>query len=104
LVALYDAGRREPLPLPLKTSCAWAEARRDGEDPYEAARAKWETSSFHTGESNERAHVRVWGDNAALDSLLGPPRPDEQTPGEDTRLGALAARLWLPVLAAEGSL
>jgi exodeoxyribonuclease V gamma subunit len=104
LVALYDAGRREPLPLPLKTSCAWAEARRDGDDPYEAARAKWETSSFHTGESNERAHARVWGDNAALDSLLGPPRPDEQTPGEDTRLGALAARLWLPVLAAEGSL
>ena len=27
LVAMYDAGRREPLPLPLKTSYAWAEAR-----------------------------------------------------------------------------
>jgi exodeoxyribonuclease V gamma subunit len=103
LVALYDAGRREPLPLPLKTSCAWAEARRDGDDPYEAAQAKWETTRFHTGENAERAHARVWGDNSALDRLLGSPRPGEEIPGEDTRLGALAARLWLPVLAAEGS-
>ncbi|HYB82686.1 MAG TPA: exodeoxyribonuclease V subunit gamma [Mycobacterium sp.] len=103
LVTLYDAGRREPLPLPLKTSCAWAEARRDGDDPREAARAKWETGRFHTGENAERAHIRVWGDNSALDRLLGPPHPGEERPGEDTRLGALAARLWLPVLAAEES-
>ncbi len=104
LVALYDAGRREPLPLPLKTSWAWAEARRDGDEPYPAAQAKWQTKRFHTGEDAERAHVRVWGENPAFDQLLGPPRPGEQMPGEDTRLGALAARLWLPVLAAEGSL
>ncbi|MGO9924601.1 MAG: exodeoxyribonuclease V subunit gamma [Mycobacterium sp.] len=103
LVALYDAGRREPLPLPLKTSCAWAEARRDGNDPHEAARAKWGTNRFHTGENDERAHERVWGKRSALDSMLGPPRSGEEMPGEDTRLGALAARLWLPVLAAEGS-
>ena len=37
-----------------------------------------------------------------FDLLLDPPRPGEAMPGEDTRLGALAARLWLPVLAAEG--
>ena len=29
LVAIYDAGRREPLPLPLKTSFAWADARHN---------------------------------------------------------------------------
>jgi len=103
LVALYDAGRREPLPLPLKTSCAWAEARRDGHDPYQAAQARWQSTRFHTGEDAERAHLRVWGDHAALDQLLGAPRPAERVPGEDTRLGALAARLWLPLLAAEGS-
>jgi exodeoxyribonuclease V gamma subunit len=104
LVALYDAGRREPLPLPLKTSCAWAEARRDGDDPYDAARAKWETGKFPPGEDAERAHVRVWGEHPSFDVLLNSPRPGEEMPGEDTRLGALAARLWLPVLAAEGSL
>ena len=26
LVAIYDAGRREPIPLPIKTSYAWAVA------------------------------------------------------------------------------
>ncbi|EUA52202.1 hypothetical protein I553_2388 [Mycobacterium xenopi 4042] len=32
--------------------------------------------------------------------LLGPPRPGEEMPGEDTRLGALAARLWSPLIQA----
>jgi len=101
LVALYDAGRREPLPLPLKTSCAWAEARRAGDDPSEAAQDTWKSNRFHPGDDAERAHVRVWGKNAPLSALLGPPRANEETPGESTRLGALAARLWLPLLGAE---
>lgn len=101
LVALYDAGRREPLPLPLKTSYAWAQARRDRDNPYEPALAKWETKEFHTGEDAERSHVRVWGPRAPLTKLLSAPRPGEEMPGEDTRLGALGARLWLPVLNSE---
>ncbi|MEY8018079.1 exodeoxyribonuclease V subunit gamma [Mycobacterium servetii] len=101
LVALYDTGRREPLPLPLKTSCAWAEARRDGEDPRAAAQDKWRSTGFHPGDDAERAHVRVWGKGAPLSVLLGAPRPGEEAPGEDTRLGALAARVWLPLLAGE---
>lgn len=101
LVALYDAGRREPLPLPLKTSYAWAEARRDGDDPYAAARGKWKTSAFHPGEDADRAHAQAWGEHPAFDTLLGAPQAEETVPGEDTRLGALAARLWLPLLAAE---
>ena len=36
LVAIYDAGRREPLPLPIKTSYAWAAARHRGDDPMRA--------------------------------------------------------------------
>ena len=103
LVALYDTGRREPLPLPLKTSCAWAEARRDDDDPVEAAQDKWKTTSFHAGENDEPAHSRVWGKNAPLEKLLGEPRPGEEVSGEETRLGALAMRLWLPLLTDERS-
>ncbi|BCI91196.1 hypothetical protein NIIDMKKI_64020 [Mycobacterium kansasii] len=101
LVSLYDAGRREPLPLPLKTSYAWAQARRDGDDPAAAARERWESNRFRDGDDREPAHLRVWGDKPAFGVLLGSPRPGEETAGEGTRLGALAARLWLPLLNAE---
>ena len=66
------------------------------------ARSKWGATTSTHGDDAERAHVRVWGPRAPFEVLLGPPRPGEEMPGEDTRLGALAARLWLPVLAAEG--
>lgn len=98
LVAIYDAGRREPLPLPLATSCAWAAARREKEDPVGAARGAW-GSKF--GESTDAAHIKVWGQNAPLDTLLDVPRPGEEVTGEGTRLGALAVRLWAPLLSAE---
>lgn len=104
LVTMYDAGRREPLPLPLKTSFAWACTRHDGEDTDEAktaARLRWNSSRYYEGEKDQPAHKKVWGDNARLEDLLGPPRPGEELPGEHTRLGALAARLWLPLLRAE---
>jgi exodeoxyribonuclease V gamma subunit len=104
LLTLFDAGHREPLPLPLKTSYAWAERRFRGKEPAQYARSKWETNNFHDGESCERAHEKVWGFKAPFGVLLDPPRPGEQVPGEDTRLGALAARLWLPMLAAERKL
>ena len=102
LVALFDAGHREPLPLPLKTSYAWAEKRYKGRDPVKFASSKWTSNNFHVGDDAEHAHVRVWGPRAPFEVLLGPPEPGLEMPGEDTRLGALAARLWLPVLAAEG--
>jgi exodeoxyribonuclease V gamma subunit len=102
VVTLFDAGHREPLPLPLKTSYAWAERRYRGKDPVKYARSKWESNNFHQGEDGEPAHVRVWGFKAPFEVLLGPPEPGLEMPGEDTRLGALAARLWLPALAVEG--
>lgn len=100
LVMIYDAGRREPLPLPLKTSYAWAAARRGGDDPVQAAQDVWPTNRFD-GEHAESAHRKVWGEKAPLERLLVAPRPGEEVTGEDTRLGALAVRLWLPLLAAE---
>lgn len=100
LVRLYDAGRREPLPLPLKTSFAWASARLNGDDPREQASRRWK-SAMYPAEDADPAQVRVWGDHAPLDRLLGPPGAGEEMPGEDTRLGAYAARLWLPLLRSE---
>ncbi len=51
LVAIYDAGRREPLPLPVKTSYAWAVARYEGDDPEHEAGYRWKTQSIPRGGS-----------------------------------------------------
>lgn len=100
LVALYDAGCCEPLPLPIKTSYAWAENRLRGRDPWQAALRMWRNK--YGGDHEDEAIVRVWGGPPApFDALTTPPREGEETPGEDTRLGAFAARLWLPLLRAE---
>ena len=101
LVTIYDAGRREPLPLPIKTSYAWAEARHSHDDPIRAAGYRWKSSDRYPGEDQSPAHVRAWGRNARLDDLMQPLRPGEEYDGEDHRLGAYAARLWLPMLRAE---
>jgi exodeoxyribonuclease V gamma subunit len=103
LVRLYDAGRREPLPLPVRTSFAWADARNSDRDPERVAGFRWSSQNNFHGEDAEPAHERVWGRNARLGVLLGPPHPGEEILGESTRLGALAARLWLPLLQSERS-
>lgn len=102
LVAIYDAGRREPIPLPPKTSYAWAAARHCGDEPDRAAGYRWRSGRF-PGEDQQPASLRVWGRNAPLSTLMQPVRPGEEYEGENNRLGAYAARLWLPMLRAEGS-
>ena len=101
LVAMRDTGLTEPLPLPLRTGFAWAENWRPGVEARARARAaqKWESDRFD-GEDADDAHVAVWGPGAPLDVLLGTPRPGEQVEAQPTRLGALSARLWAPMLAA----
>ena len=100
LVAIYDAGRREPIPLPLKTSYAWASARHCDDDPERAAAGRWRSGTY-PGEDQHPAHVRAWGAGAPLDALKQPVRPGEECPGEGHRLGAYACRLWLPMLRAQ---
>ncbi len=101
-MALYDAGRREPLPLPMKTSYAWAAAVREGDNPEKEAGFRWKSNRY-PAEDQQPAHVKAWGDDAWQRVLLAPPRPGEAPAGENTRLGAFAARLWLPMLTAEWS-
>ena len=69
LVAMYDEGRREPLPLPTKTSFAWAEAVHGHGDPEQAARYRWQTGNY-PGEDQEPAHERAWGKGAWLKVLV----------------------------------
>ncbi|OBF38988.1 exodeoxyribonuclease V subunit gamma [Mycolicibacterium peregrinum] len=88
LVAIYDAGRREPLPLPIKTSYAWAAARHAGDDPEREAGFRWRSGKF-PGEDEAPAHVRAWGRSVPLSRLVG--------------LGEYSERLWLPLLQAERS-
>jgi exodeoxyribonuclease V gamma subunit len=105
LVDLYDRGMREPLPLPVKTACAYAEAasqQRGTTSPLDRARKEWETDRFSPygikGEDADPAHVQVYGEGAPVQCLLTPPRPDEQWNTEPHRLGRLAVRLWEPLL------
>jgi exodeoxyribonuclease V gamma subunit len=107
VIDLYDHGMREPLPMPPKTACAYAEAahqqqRGGGSDPLFKARREWETDRFAVngipGEDADPAHVQVWGEHAPLECLLTEPRDDEHWSSEPHRLGQLAVRLWGPLL------
>ncbi len=96
LVGIYDAGMREPLPLPLKTAHAWASAHP--RNARHKAEGCWSRARFGN-ENEDDAHVRVWGPDAPMSILLEQrPLPGEEVPDQDTRLGALACRLWKPIL------
>jgi len=91
LVAVYDAGRREPIPLPVKTSYAWAVARHTGDIPEQAARYRWKSSDRYPAEDQAPAHVRAWGHGIYLSELV------------DKGLDTYSERVWLPMLRAERS-
>jgi len=98
LVTLYDAGMREPLPLPLKTCAAWARHHQRPKQAWFKANEAWAKDRF-APERDDHSHVRIWGRTSDLDTLLAlPPRPGEEWGDQDTRLGALACRLWTPIL------
>ncbi|MBX9245520.1 exodeoxyribonuclease V subunit gamma [Actinotalea ferrariae] len=102
LVALRDQALREPLPMPVATTCAYARTRAGGDGEVEAldsARKEWKDSF----ESQDAQHVLVWGEGATLADLQGEPSREEQQwwPEDGTRLGVLARRLWEPLLEQE---
>jgi exodeoxyribonuclease V gamma subunit len=106
LVDVYDRGMREPLPLYCQTSSAYAEAARAGQDPVAAARRAWESEWNYEHEDKEPEHRLVLGGVRAFEDLLAePPRFDEEgdgwPPGETTRLGRFARRVWDDLLAGE---
>lgn len=95
LVELRDRGLCAPLPVPVKTGAAWADAHARelmGQDtpPLEAARREWETDLHHqygiTGEDSDPYHQRVFGVGAPVEALL------------DAGLGEAAWAIWEPLL------
>ena len=108
LVDVMERGQREPLPLPVKTSLAFAEEFAIGAqghaDPDAKAIAEWVTPRYNeTGfpkEDGDQWHVRAWGESAPYDLLAAPLLPDEV--GEAPhRLGHYALRVWSPLLGHE---
>jgi len=99
LVEMYDAGMREPLPLPLKAGHEWGlKHRSPAVARIKAAEFKWKSGNYD-GEDADPEQVAVWGRRAPLETLLAePPHAGEEIEGESTRLGALARRLWLPMI------
>jgi exodeoxyribonuclease V gamma subunit len=100
LVALYRAGLRSPLPLPVKTAAAYAERRNHSDTPTarEGAEREWVSGMF-PGEQEDAEHVLLHGERAPL-TVLTTQRPGdgEGGPGwhrdETDRFGLLARRLW----------
>lgn len=111
VVALYEAGLCEPLPLPIKTSLAWAEEFRrtlggsDG-DPDARGRAEWTTPRFNDAgfpkEDSDVWHVRAFGEHADYDLLASSLRAGEDGPAPH-RLGHYAWRLWSPLIGADSA-
>ncbi len=103
LVRIRDAGLREPLPLALETSAAYAKRRRAVAIPDALAGActRWEADKF-APERDEPEHVLVYGANAPFTALTAAAAaPDEQYPDEPTRFGSLARLVWEPLLVVE---
>jgi exodeoxyribonuclease V gamma subunit len=107
LVALYDRGLCEPLPLYAGTSGAYAIAVTNGKDGESAGRSAWTTvPNQFAGEDQEQEHQLVLGGVRSFDDLLvALAGPAEEGPGWDaaevSRFGRHARRLWAGLLSVE---
>ncbi|WP_225727532.1 MULTISPECIES: exodeoxyribonuclease V subunit gamma [unclassified Nocardia] len=106
LVRLRDAGLTEPLPVAPTATAVYAERRFRGASVEEAcAAAEREFNGGPNGPAqfgdHTDRHLRyVWGPAPRLEDLMATPAPSGE-PGESTRFGALARRMWVPLLSAE---
>jgi exodeoxyribonuclease V gamma subunit len=104
LADLYAGGLREPLPLPLGASLAYADVRFMGDDEQHAIDKA--ADAWHPYEAADRDHRTVWSSRVRFADVLAPLAGDADQPvgaadREPTRFGALACRLWFPLMACE---
>ncbi|WP_407319348.1 exodeoxyribonuclease V subunit gamma [Isoptericola halotolerans] len=103
LVRLRAEAARSPLPLPPETSHAYAVARDRGAVDAAAALGQARYTWGGGFEKNDPYHVLCWGSGVALATFVGTPTDDDRRarPDETTRFGALARRVWEPLLERE---
>ncbi len=102
LAELRRTGLSEPLPFSPKTSAEYARIRMDGKT-LELYTKKLE-SIWIT--ERDRAYESFFGTRASLEDLMRQrPRPSESSPNgmEPSRFGAIACRVFEPLLAAEST-
>jgi exodeoxyribonuclease V gamma subunit len=106
IVDLFLRGMREPLPLYLRTSAAWAEAVDGGRDPATAASSAWTSQWRMDKEDRDAEHALVLGADVSFDDMVGRcGRPSDEEgaweASEASRFGVYARRLWDGLLAHE---
>lgn len=106
LIDVHDRGQREPLPLPVRTSLAYAEDYRFAlagreSDPDLKADREWTTPRFNESgfprEDRDSWHVRAFGEHPPYSLLTSPLRGDETGPAPH-RLAHYAWATWGPLL------
>jgi exodeoxyribonuclease V gamma subunit len=105
LVAVYRLGLTRPLPVPPKTACAYADKRRTGSSPENAAKLagrEWLTkgNARSWGEYDDGDHRRC-GLRSLDDLLAEPPVPGLPYADEPHLFGQLARTIWTPLLEVE---
>ncbi|UFU03693.1 exodeoxyribonuclease V subunit gamma [Ruania suaedae] len=102
LVALHQEASRLPLPLPPKTAERYAGARSRGSSPDSALAVVRRNWGYDFG-PEDPFHILCFGEAATLERVAGAPSAADRArhPEETTRLGALARRVWDPLLACE---
>jgi exodeoxyribonuclease V gamma subunit len=99
LVRIRDLGLRAPLPLPVKTTEAYAFQRWKHRPPPFAlskAASEWTSSFGYDKEDRAAEHLRVWGRVLPLAELvrLQAAEPVPPYADESSDFGRLACRLW----------
>ena len=74
----------------------WA-ATRVADAAEVRARKQWVSTDRYDGEERSPGVRRAWGADG-WGALMAPPRPGEQVPGQQTRMGCYAARVWAPLI------
>ncbi len=102
LVALHTEATRMPVPIPPKIAERYATARSKGASP-DSALAQVRRGWRYDYQADDPFHVLCFGEAASLEQVAGAPSEQDLAhyPEETTRLGALARRVWDPLLACE---